>query len=413
MEPAVRRLRSMPNFMAAGGLVRSKPTFMAAGGLEGAATKGAVSGAGTKRKATDPPARAVMGTAADGCAGPCRSASAPAAPAMAPAASVAAAAAVASAALAPAALAFGGATATSGPTPSFSSAREMEMEVPRPLHPTEVPRPLHPTEVPRPLHPTEVPRPLHPTEVPRPLHPSDLARLARRTLVRMGRGSFISSATNGVVGAAAGAVYGCAPADGVLGAVLGIKRLDDDSSDEEAVVGAVSGAGSVGARGDPPSALPLHAVGGGGARAEPVLRPRGRAPNGSNGRPMLWCSSACSWLEDTVSRTPRPLAHAMSLASHPRDAVHAPCPPPAAPIALQHRHASAHHDARPACPPPAAPATINLTMRDAAASADRPPAPLAGNGAPPAVGVAASSADRPMERESKLVALYAAIFDDD
>ena len=283
-------------------------------------------------------------------------------------------------------MAFGGATATSGPTPSFSSAREMEMEVPRPLHPTEVPRPLHPT---------------------------DLARLARRTLVRMGRGSFISSATNGVVGAAAGAVYGCAPADGVLGAVLGIKRLDDDSSDEEAVVGAVSGAGSVGARGDPPSALPLHAVGGGGARAEPVLRPRGRAPNGSNGRPMLWCSSACSWLEDTVSRTPRPLAHAMSLASHPRDAVHAPCPPPAAPIALQHRHASAHHDARPACPPPAAPATINLTMRDAAASADRPPAPLAGNGAPPAVGVAASSADRPMERESKLVALYAAIFDDD
>jgi len=207
-----------------------------------------------------------------------------------------------------------------------------------------------------------------------------------------------AGAPNGVLGAAAGAVLGGVPAGGVLGAVLGIKRLDDDSSDEEAVWGAVSGAGSVGARRDLPSALPLHAVGRGGAHhgaRAPVLRPRGRAPNGSNGRPMLWCSNTCSWREDSVSRIPRPLAHPMPLASHLShlsDAVHAPCPPPAAP------------------------ATIDLTMRDAAATADRSPAPLAGNGAPPAV--AASSADRPMERvnmerESKRDALYAAIFDDD
>jgi len=231
-----------------------------------------------------------------------------------------------------------------------------------------------------------------------------------------------AGAPNGVLGAAVGAVLGGVPAGGVVGAVLGIKRLDDDSSDEEAVWGAVSGAGSVGARRDLPSALPLHAVGRGGAHhgaRAPVLRPRGRAPNGSNGRPMLWCSNTCSWREDSVSRIPRPLAHPMPLASHLShlsDAVHAPCPPPAASITLQHRHASAHHDARPACPPPAAPATIDLTMRDAAATADRSPAPLAGNGAPPAV--AASSADRPMERvnmerESKRDALYAAIFDDD
>ena len=28
-------------------------------------------------------------------------------------------------------------------------------------------------------------------------------------------------------------MYGCAPADGVLGAVLGIKRLDDDHDDKQ------------------------------------------------------------------------------------------------------------------------------------------------------------------------------------